>query len=64
MKLPCSLISLATLAIGSEQSMAVVVNVMCVFKDVGGDELTAVQGDNTLAFGPICSVASAYRRWI
>lgn len=32
--------------------MAIVINVMCLFKDVGGDELTAVQGAKTLAFGP------------
>lgn len=51
-RLPCYLISLANLAIGSVQSMAIVINVMCLFKDVGGDELTAVQGAETLAFGP------------
>lgn len=44
---------MANLAIGSVQSMAVVINVMCIFKDVGGDELTAVQGASTLAFGPV-----------
>lgn len=33
--------------------MAVVVNVLCIFKDVGGDELTAVQGANSLSFGPV-----------
>lgn len=33
--------------------MAVVINVMCIFKDVGGDDLTAVQGANTLTFGPV-----------
>lgn len=27
--------------------MAVVINVMCIFKDVCGDQLTAVQGANT-----------------
>lgn len=58
-RLPCYLISLANLAIGSVQSMAVVINVMFIFKDVGGDELTAVQGANTLAFGPVYSVPSA-----
>lgn len=33
--------------------MAVVVNVLCIFKDVGGDELTAVQGADSLSFGPV-----------
>lgn len=51
-RLPCYLISLANLAIGSVQSMAIVINVMCLFKDVGGDEFTAVHGAKTLAFGP------------
>lgn len=51
--LPRCLISLADIAIGSVQSMAVVVNVLCIFKDVGGDELTAVQGANSLSFGPV-----------
>lgn len=40
--LPCYLISLANQAIGSVQSMAVVINVMCIFKDVarvGGSKL-------------------------
>lgn len=41
------------LAIGCVQSMAVVINVMCILKDVGGDELTAVQGASTLAIGPL-----------
>lgn len=36
--LPCYLISLANRAIGSVQSMAVVINVMCIFKDVAGVE--------------------------
>lgn len=51
-RLPCYLISLANLAIGSVQSMAIVINVMCLFNDVGGDEFTAVHGAKTLAFGP------------
>lgn len=53
MRLLCYLISLANLAIGSVQSMAVVINVMCIFKNVGGVKLTAVQGANTLIFGPL-----------
>lgn len=60
--LPCCFIRVANLAIGSVQSMAVVINVMCIFKDVGGDELTAVQGVNTLAVGPVYSALSAFRR--
>lgn len=55
---------MANLAIGSVQSMAVVINVMCIFKDVGGDELTAVQGVNTLAVGPVYSALSAFRRFM
>lgn len=36
--------------------MAVVINVMCIFKDEGGDGFTAVRGVDTLAIGPIYSV--------
>lgn len=44
---------LANLAIGSVQSMAVVINVLCIFKVGGEVELTAVQGVDTLAFWPM-----------
>lgn len=49
-RFPCYLISLANRAIGSVQSMAVVINVMCIFKDVagvGGRSYCCTRGQHT-----------------